>query len=90
MDKTIRIDITGKVQGVYYRQSTLQKAITLGLQGEVWNNKDGSVSVVATGNEPALDELVIWCRQGPSRAVVHSVTVTETPYQSFTGFTIVR
>ena len=73
MAQTISIHITGKVQGVFYRQSTREKAVSLGLTGTVRNNPDGSVTVVASGDKELLDELVSWCRQGPPSARVNNV-----------------
>lgn len=82
--------MSGKVQGVFYRQSTLQKAKELHVSGEVWNNTDDTVGILATGEEEALLQLTDWCSEGPSRAQVHSVEVTDQPLQEFTGFSIRR
>lgn len=90
MRKTIQITVSGRVQGVFYRQSTLQKAQELHLVGEVWNNADGTVGILATGPEEALLQLTDWCSEGPSRAQVHSVEVTDQPLQEFPGFRIRR
>lgn len=90
MRKTIRIKVSGRVQGVFYRQSTLQKAKELLLCGEVWNNTDDTVGILATGEEESLLQLTDWCSKGPSRAQVHSVEVTDQPLQEFPGFSIRR
>jgi acylphosphatase len=90
MLQTVSIIVTGKVQGVYYRQSTKEKAVALGLNGEVSNRADGSVCIVATGSTPQLDQLVAWCRQGPPRARVEEVVVTPIDLKEFKGFSIVR
>ncbi len=87
---TISITITGKVQGVYYRQSTREKALELGITGEVKNLRDGTVFILATGTKEQLDELTAWCKTGPSRAVVSDITITELPFQEFIHFLIVR
>jgi len=76
--KTVEIHITGKVQGVGYRYSALYKATELGIQGYVKNNYDSTVTIVAEGEEEKLDEFVKWCHNGPSHAIVESVTVTNT------------
>lgn len=67
--------IHGRVQGVFYRQSTRQAAICLGLSGWVRNLPDGSVGAVVEGPADAIRELIDWCRQGPSTAYVESVEV---------------
>ena len=80
--------MTGQVQGVYYRQSTRQKARELGITGQVKNNPDGSVTVVATGTDDQLDKLLAWCKEGPPRAIVLDVFIKTMDPQSFKDFTI--
>ncbi len=75
--KTIRLHITGKVQGVWFRASTKDAAIRLGLTGRVWNNADDSVGVLAQGPDPQIQTFIEWCRQGPPLARVEHVTITE-------------
>jgi acylphosphatase len=67
--------VTGRVQGVFYRASTLERAQSLNLSGWVMNLSDGSVEVEAEGPKYALEELVSWCRQGPPSAEVEDVIV---------------
>jgi acylphosphatase len=88
--QTIVINVTGRVQGVFFRQSAREKALALGITGTVRNLADGSVQVKATGTKEQLNGLVDWCRQGPARAEVSGVTSQEEILQSFTGFTILR
>lgn len=86
---TKKIIIKGKVQGVFFRQSTAQKAQALSLTGTVENLPDGdTVSVVATGPEAALAELISWCQQGPPRAEVKNVEISDQPLQEFKKFSI--
>ena len=66
------------------------KATALGIQGTVENLDDGSVSIIASGTREQLQQLVQWCHQGPSKAKVAQVTVTEIPVQAFNGFRILR
>ena len=89
MQQTISIIVSGKVQGVYYRQSTKQKAVELNISGEIKNMPDGSVAIKATGTKEQLDDFVQWCRQGPKGAVVTGVEVQEIPLQLFSHFTII-
>ena len=69
----IQLTVKGRVQGVYFRASTVQQARHLGLTGWVMNRRDGSVEVVAEGRSDRLEELVAWCRQGPPGARVDEV-----------------
>ncbi len=68
--------VFGKVQGVFFRQNALAQAVRLGLVGTVCNEPDGSVSVVAEGERPALEALADWLSRGPERAVVERVDAT--------------
>jgi len=88
--KTIGIAVKGKVQGVYFRQSTRDEALALGITGTVQNEPDGSVSIVATGEEHVLQQLIQWCHRGPLRAKVASVEVKPMPFTPFEAFTVVR
>lgn len=90
MLKTLSIIVTGKVQGVWYRQSAKEKATELGVNGNVRNQPDGSVAIIATGLANQLDQFIEWCRQGPPRARVTNVEVTELPPQTFDRFVIER
>lgn len=85
---TYAITVTGKVQGVYYRQSTKEKARELGITGYIKNQPDGTVYIIATGTEEQLQQLVNWCKQGPPRAGVDTVQTQVTDAQVFSGFTI--
>lgn len=71
--KRYRILIRGRVQAVGFRMSTQWEAAAKGLTGWVRNMPDGSVEVVAEGPPAALDELLRWCRKGPSLARVSDV-----------------
>ena len=88
MQETISITITGKVQGVFYRQSAREKALSLGITGYVQNLADKSVFIMATGNREQLDALLAWCLTGPPRARVVAVQTAGMPPQSFDSFYI--
>ena len=90
MQKTISITVSGKVQGVFYRQSTKEKARELGLTGEVRNLPDGNVLVIATGTDEQLNILADWCKKGPPRAIVTGVEIADLPFQTFGEFVVVR
>lgn len=88
--KSVSITVKGVVQGVYYRQSSRQKATSLGIGGEVKNLEDGDVHIIATGSEAQLEEFISWCHEGPRSAIVTGVIVKEIPLQSFSSFRIAR
>lgn len=71
----VSVVVTGEVQGVFYRASTLEQAQRLCLTGAVRNLADGSVEIDAEGPRFKLEELVGWCRQGPPAARVDDVLV---------------
>ena len=84
--------VTGKVQGVFFRQSTADQARMLGLTGWVANQNDGSVKVEAQGPEEQLESLIIWCKKGPPSARVDDVEVVwiEQTELSYSRFEILR
>lgn len=86
---TKKIVVTGKVQGVFFRQSTMLKAQALSLGGTVENLPDGNtVDIIATGSEAGLAELISWCQQGPPGAEVNKVEISDQPLQEFKSFSI--
>jgi acylphosphatase len=86
----IGLVIEGRVQGVWFRDSTRHEAKALGVSGWVKNRRDGAVEVVAEGPEEKVRELVAWCRHGPPHAVVTGVREREEPWQGeFDSFDIV-
>ena len=90
MQLTYSILVQGKVQGVWYRQSTKEKALELGISGEVSNQSDGTVKIIATGTNDQLSLFTAWCRQGPPKARVTNLDVKELPLQLFQSFMIER
>jgi acylphosphatase len=88
--QTVSIIVEGLVQGVFYRQSTKAKAIEEGITGEIWNKPDGTVHIIATGQEEKLQKLIEWCREGPEMAIVTNVKVERINLKTFPGFNIVR
>ena len=88
-NKRAHILIHGRVQGVFFRAKAQQKAQELGLTGWVRNNSDGSVELVAEGEDVKVDSMVEWCHEGPSRAVVRHVSVDMEPHSGeFSEFRI--
>ncbi|MEC9357834.1 MAG: acylphosphatase [Pseudomonadota bacterium] len=73
MSSSYRFVVTGRVQGVFFRQSTMETAQRLGIRGWVRNCADGTVEGLAEGRNPALHEFRKWLDQGPPRARVDQV-----------------
>jgi acylphosphatase len=71
-----RVVVRGNVQGVFFRDSTRRQALDRGVAGWVRNRDDGSVEAVFEGPAEAVEELVEWCRTGPSRAQVEDMDVS--------------
>jgi acylphosphatase len=85
-EQTLRLRITGRVQGVGYRLWATRTAAGLGLRGWVRNRSDGSVEVLATGVPEDVAALVEACRQGPYGARVTAVTVADAEDEGSLGF----
>lgn len=75
--KRIAIRVHGKVHGVFFRAGTKEKAQELGLTGFVQNEPDGTVYLEAEGSPEILKQLAQWAHEGPRRARVEKVEVTE-------------
>ncbi len=84
----IDIRVTGRVQGVYFRASARDIAVSMGIKGFVKNEADGSVYLEAEGNPEQLDRFLRWCKEGPSLALVKDVKVSTSPIQHFKDFVI--
>ncbi len=69
----VRVVVAGRVQGVWYRGWVVETATGLGLGGWVRNCRDGTVEAVFAGPEPAVEDMVASCRQGPAMARVDTV-----------------
>ncbi len=82
------MQVTGRAQGVGFRESRRREARRLGVAGTVRNRGDGSVEAVFEGPAPAVGQMVAWCRHGPRSAHVRDVAGTvERPIDEV-GFTI--
>jgi acylphosphatase len=77
LDKAVQIRVFGHVQGVGFRYFTQQQALQLGLQGRARNLPDGSVDILAWGDELQLEKLIAWLHQGPRTAAVERLVVTQ-------------
>ena len=75
----VRFLVTGRVQGVFFRASTRERARALGLTGHAINLDDGRVEVLACGNDEAIEVLRQWLHQGPPMAQVETVDSESQP-----------
>jgi acylphosphatase len=83
--------IRGRVQGVYFRASTMYEAQNLGLAGWVRNCPDGSVEAVGEGERAKVEQWIAWCRRGPAHARVENVEIRWLQYSGeFQAFQIRR
>ena len=88
---TVRLRISGKVQGVWFRASAKDKALALGLTGKVWNERNGDVGILAQGSHNQITEFVEWCKVGPPLAKVADVKVEYVETNDvFSSFEITR
>lgn len=87
--KRVRVLISGRVQGVFFRAYTRETAMALNLTGWVRNLSDGRVEAVFEGEDGKVDAMLEWCKQGPPYAVVRDVEIIEeTPTGEFRDFRI--
>lgn len=77
--KRVRLRVSGRVQGVYFRASTQERARALGLSGWVRNTPDGAVELEAQGRPDQLEALIAWCNEGPPAARVDDILVEWVP-----------
>jgi acylphosphatase len=71
----VRVRVHGRVQGVFFRNWTMTRARSLGIRGWVRNRRDGSVELVAYGEDEAVEALTAACRTGPPAAQVERIEV---------------
>ncbi len=91
MKTRMHIFVSGKVQGVFFRSSTEEKAQEIGVTGWVRNLADGRVEAVFEGEQEKVEEMVRWCKKGRQYSVVDSVEIIPENYKGeFPGFTTIR
>ena len=83
---SMRFIVSGKVQGVFYRASTREQAMALGLTGYAKNLPDGRVEVLAIGSSSSIEALERWLWQGPSSAQVDQVVRQDCDEADVDGF----
>ena len=83
-----RAIVKGDVQGVFFRDSTRERAQSRGVNGWVSNRPDGSVEAVFEGEPDAVESMLRFVREGPRRAEVRNVEVTEEEPEGLSGFEV--
>lgn len=78
--KRVRVLISGRVQGVFFRAYTKEEAKRLGLKGWVRNLPDGRVEALFEGEDEAVEKMIKWCHRGSPASKVEKVEVFEEPY----------
>ena len=86
----MHVEVTGRVQGVFYRATCVERARALGLSGWVRNTVDGSVEAEFEGPDDQVRTMIDWCRVGPPGARVADVSVRDEPSGGDEGFRVVR
>jgi acylphosphatase len=89
-EDTVRrhVTVSGEVQGVFFRETARRKATEAGVAGWITNRSDGRVEAVFEGPAEAVDELVEFCRQGPTAATVEDIDVQTEEPESLSGFDV--
>jgi acylphosphatase len=82
------VTVSGDVQGVFFRETARRKATEAGVAGWITNRSDGRVEAVFEGPAEAVDELVEFCRQGPTAATVEDVDVQTEEPEGLSGFDV--
>ncbi len=91
MNIRVHVFISGRVQGVFFRSNTKDKAEELGISGWVRNLSDGRVEAVFEAEEKRVKKIIEWCRKGPEYARVDEVEVMPENYTGeFKGFALRR
>jgi acylphosphatase len=83
-----RVRVHGQVQGVFFRDSTRERAQAAGVGGWVRNCSDGSVEAVLEGDPGAVEQMLEFCRGGPPSAEVRRVEVAEETPEGLRGFEV--
>lgn len=86
--KCVHLIVSGRVQGVFLRDNTRRKAIELGLKGYAKNLADGTVEVVAQGEQEKIDKLVDFIKKGPGVAEVEGMKIKHKEPENFKTFEI--
>ena len=85
-----KIIITGKVQGVFFRYLAEKKAQELNIKGTVRNLPDGSLEIIAKGDDEDMEKFIDWCKLGPEYARVEGINIENLPDRKMENFRILK
>ncbi|MBD3747988.1 MAG: acylphosphatase [Sphingobacteriales bacterium] len=88
--KTLRIIVSGRVQGVFFRASTKAVADQIGIKGIVKNLPDGTVFIEAEGEDFLMEDFLDWCKYGPDDARVDDISIEEIETKNYRNFNILK
>ncbi|MGV8152148.1 MAG: acylphosphatase [Candidatus Nanoarchaeia archaeon] len=88
--KTLRLLISGTVQGVFFRKHIEEKAIEFNIRGFIRNLADGRVEVVIEGRDDRIEMMISACKSGSPQSLIKNVEIFPIKYQGFTDFKILR
>jgi acylphosphatase len=88
--QTVHLIISGKVQGVFFRETSKKVAENLNIKGWIKNIPDEKVEALITGDEKDVSDFIKWCKTGPERAEVKDVIVSKQPETFFEKFEVRR
>lgn len=86
--KTLKIALSGTVQGVFFRDFVKENADKLNVRGFVRNLKDGRLEIVAEGRDENVNMLLAKCREGPNQSYVKNIEIKELKHQGFDSFKV--
>ena len=87
-EERAHVFVSGRVQGVSFRDATRSQAEQLGLSGWVRNTQDGQVEAVFEGERDTVQQIIEWCKSGPSSADVEDVSVENEQPENLSGFKV--
>ncbi|MDO8509404.1 MAG: acylphosphatase [Nanoarchaeota archaeon] len=90
MKKSIRLHLTGTVQGIFFRQFIKDSADKLNVKGYVRNLEDGRIEIFLEGDKEKVDSMILVCKAGPKHATIRNIEEKPEPFQEFKEFKILR
>jgi len=88
--KTVHLEISGKVQGVFFRAKAKEVAKIHKISGWIRNTDDDKVEALIAGEDEDVEEFITWCKHGPERAKVKNVKITYEELKIFDTFEVMR
>ena len=90
MKKSVRLHLTGSVQGIFFRQFVKDNADKFNVKGYVRNLEDGRIEIFLEGDQEKVDSMILVCKSGPKHANIRKIEEKPEPFQEFKEFKILR